>query len=404
MRCCGRRADEAELTLRDVIARSAVQGNFRRASGSRAICTTCLKPAAGRRGLSIAEEKAGYTRRRGWGRDRDWRTKRNVCKCSTRWVAAAKCCPGRAAPRKWTRCPKQAGRPAAKLWNDRENLLETGCKAAVVERAARRHWGSTPRSCGSTKYRGRNVGTARTRFNDYGPLLRLRRFEPARQLLVGCRAVFEAERDVSNSAKSTRPGRPGGRTGGRAEAVRFEQIALGYTYQAGQPEDSTSSHNNVANYLEPQGPDPASVLAHRLAAAAMWFQIQSGQCDDPQPRQLHPPRRAAGVCGGGGAGRGDRGRAVCRLVRASAPHRPRRRRRNRRRLATGGGRRLAKGAETQRREDVLASMPTAIRSAIEHEDVAELQAALEQMTPEESQAIIEQLQTVGLIGTHSAPT
>jgi hypothetical protein len=58
--------------------------------------------------------------------------------------------------------------------------------------------------------------------------------------------------------------------------VRFEEIALGYSYQAGQPEDCAIIHNNLANYLARQGADPAAVLAHRLAAATIRLQTQSG--------------------------------------------------------------------------------------------------------------------------------
>ena len=66
------------------------------------------------------------------------------------------------------------------------------------------------------------------------------------------------------------------KAGDRAAAVRFEQTALGYRYQAGAPEDCAISHNNLANYLERQGADPALVLAHRLAAAIIFLQTQSG--------------------------------------------------------------------------------------------------------------------------------
>ncbi len=71
---------------------------------------------------------------------------------------------------------------------------------------------------------------ARTRFNDYGPLLRLRRYDAARQLLVGCRAVFEAEQRCRELGKVySALADLEDKTGGRAEAVRFEQIALGYS-------------------------------------------------------------------------------------------------------------------------------------------------------------------------------
>ena len=118
---------------------------------------------------------------------------------------------------------------------------------------------------------------ARTRFNDYGPLLRLRRYDDARALLLSCRAVFEAERDIEMLGKVYGAlADLEDETGGRAAAVRFEEVGLGYTYQAGEPEDCAISHHNLANYLERQDDDPATVLAHRLAAAAIRLQTQSG--------------------------------------------------------------------------------------------------------------------------------
>ena len=65
--------------------------------------------------------------------------------------------------------------------------------------------------------------------------------------------------------------------------------------------------------------------------------------------------------------------------------------------------RSRRGAETLRGEELLASLPAAIRTAIEHQDVEALRAALEQMPPEESQAIVHQLQAAGLIGVSSGP-
>ena len=131
----------------------------------------------------------------------------------------------------------------------------------------------------ATQARGADdLELARTRFNDYGPLLRLGRFDEARALLLELpgrlrgRAssiemlgqVYSALADLEN------------KTGGRAAAVRFEEVAMGYRYQAGEPEDCAVSHHNLAHYLERQGADPATVLAHRLAAATIRLQMRSG--------------------------------------------------------------------------------------------------------------------------------
>ena len=118
---------------------------------------------------------------------------------------------------------------------------------------------------------------ARTRFNDYHPLLRLGRYDDARALLLSCRAVFEAERDIEMVGKVySALADLEDKTGGRDEAVRFEEVALGYTYQAGEPETCAITHHNLAISLERQGADPATVLAHRLAAAVICYQTQSG--------------------------------------------------------------------------------------------------------------------------------
>jgi hypothetical protein len=130
---------------------------------------------------------------------------------------------------------------------------------------------------------------ARTRFNDYAPLLRLRRYEDGRKLLLSCRAVFEAKRDVRGlgSVYSALADLEDN-TGGRAAAVRFEEVALGYNYQTGEPETCAISHHNLANYVERQDADPATVLAHRLAAAAICLQMQSGLL----PTTLRNPARS----------------------------------------------------------------------------------------------------------------
>ena len=119
---------------------------------------------------------------------------------------------------------------------------------------------------------------ARTRFNGHLPLLRLERYAEARRLLLDCRAVFEAERYIEGLGVVWGAlADLAGTTGDRADAVRFEEIAIGYSYQLGQPEDCAISHNNLSLYFEPSGKDTASILAHRLAATTMGLQMQSGQ-------------------------------------------------------------------------------------------------------------------------------
>jgi hypothetical protein len=94
---------------------------------------------------------------------------------------------------------------------------------------------------------------------------------------MSCRAVFEHERSIEML------GRVYGaladledKTGGRAAAVRFQEVALGYGYQQGEPGGCAISHHNLANYLERDGAESTAVLAHRLADAVICYQTQSG--------------------------------------------------------------------------------------------------------------------------------
>ena len=158
-------------------------------------------------------------------------------------------------------------------------------------------------------------------------------------------------------------------TGGRAEAVRFEEVALGYRYQAGEPEDCAISHNNLASYLERQGADPATVLAHRLAAAAIRLQTQvrptvyhGAQSGELRPAP-HPPT-FADVVGRVEAIEGVRFRALFERLPRTAPD---------------GDAALAAVwqmvADEKRRRDeikqrldaVLAAAPAAVRAAFELE-------------------------------------
>ncbi len=130
-----------------------------------------------------------------------------------------------------------------------------------------------------TQERGADaLEVARKRFNDYGPLLCL---GVSTRRVRCCGTAAPSSR---RSGTSPNLGKVYGaladledKAGDRAAAVRFEQTALGYTYQAGEPEDCAISHHNLAIYLQRQGADPALVLAHRLAAAVIWLQTQSGQ-------------------------------------------------------------------------------------------------------------------------------
>jgi hypothetical protein len=92
---------------------------------------------------------------------------------------------------------------------------------------------------------------ASARFNGHGLLLRLKRFDLARELLLECRAIFERENAVPEigrlfSALSTLERQQGGDV---KQARRFEETALRYKYVAGDPGDAAVSHLNLSSRI-----------------------------------------------------------------------------------------------------------------------------------------------------------
>ena len=197
-------------------------------------------------------------------------------------------------------------------------------------------------------------------------------------------------------------------TGGRAAAVRFEEVALGYKYQAGEPEDCAISHHNLANYLERQGADPATVLAHRLAAAAIRLQMQSGLLSTTVHNlansDLPPaPPAFADVAKRVEAIEGVRFQALFERLPRTAPD---------------GDAAIAavwqmvadekrrRDEERQRQDAVLASAPAAVRAAFELEGDefnAALRAALAELPEAEAAALKQRLREAGLISGSAGP-
>ena len=160
----------------------------------------------------------------------------------------------------------------------REPCWTPAARPPWASSAGRRRWRSTPRSCRPS----RRAAPASWRWP-----------APASTTTAPCCAWAAPPTPAPCSWAAGPSSRPNGifvglgkvysaladledKTGGRAQAVRWEEVALGYNYQAGDPEDCAISHNNLANYLERQGAAPALVLAHRLAAAVIRYQTRSG--------------------------------------------------------------------------------------------------------------------------------
>ena len=275
------RFQEAEPLLRDLIKRGVERGEYRTVSVASGELLILLRQN-GRldEALALAGEMAGYTQKAGlgpWAQLGDECRRLQILNALGRYDDVLEAV--EALRTKLAALPEQRElEEAVNPWNVREGLLDTGREAALRGE----HYGEAlALNAEIVQYRKQRGASAlelaRTRYNDSGALLRLARYKDARQLLLDCRAVFEAERDIEYLGKVwSALADLADKTGDQADAVRFEEIALAYKYQAGRPESCAVSHNNLANSLQRSGKDTETVLAHRLAAVAMALQMQSG--------------------------------------------------------------------------------------------------------------------------------
>ena len=115
-------------------------------------------------------------------------------------------------------------------WNVREVLLDTGRTAALQLGRWEQALSLNAEVVASKRARGASaLEVARTRYNDYGPLIRLGRYGEAHALLMECREVFESEGYLQGlgqvfSALADLEDN----LGHRDRAIRHEQTALRY--------------------------------------------------------------------------------------------------------------------------------------------------------------------------------
>lgn len=276
------RWQEAEAMMRDIVRRAAVRREFRTASAVMGFVINILR-STGRseEAPALVEEKKNYTRSAGlgpWTQLGDEGQRLQLLNNLGRYEEVLSGVEGlreqiRALPE------ESEQEEAVSPWNVREVILDAGHSAAMGLEQWEAMLALNAEILASKEARGAPaLEVARTRYNDYFPLLRLRRYGEARVLLHACRAVFEREKDVVGL------GQVFGaladledKLGHRGPAVAFEETALRYTYLAGDPEDCAISHFNLSIYLEGAGRDQRTYLAHRLAAGVIVFQTGSGR-------------------------------------------------------------------------------------------------------------------------------
>jgi hypothetical protein len=112
--------------------------------------------------------------------------------------------------------------------------------------------------------------TARYRFNDYGPLLRLGRLAEARSLLLDCREIYEREQNTPGLGKVlTALADVEDEAGRGQEAIGLQREGLRYSYLAGEVNSVAGSHHNFGNYLARHAADRPQALANHLTSALL---------------------------------------------------------------------------------------------------------------------------------------
>jgi hypothetical protein len=166
-------------------------------------------------------------------------------------------------------------------WNVRELVLDIGRAAALRLAEWQQALDFNAEHLASKQSRDApELEQARTLFNDYGPLLSLRRYDQARALLLACQAIFERESSVEMigmvlSARADLEAR----LDYPAQAKSLELAALRYEYIQGEPDSAEISHFNLDNYLLEAG-EPREALAHRLVAAMIAVATSSGRAPE----------------------------------------------------------------------------------------------------------------------------
>jgi tetratricopeptide (TPR) repeat protein len=167
-------------------------------------------------------------------------------------------------------------------FNVREILLNIGALAALRLESWQQALDLNSENLDSMRRRGAtDAEQANTEFNDYRPLLELGRMTQARDLLIRCRAVYEATNDIAFLGQTIGAlAEIEDRLGHRDQAISLATDALRFDYLAADPETIGIGHHSLANYLDRDGQEPRQVWAHWLAATVIAYQTGSGLLPD----------------------------------------------------------------------------------------------------------------------------
>jgi len=275
------RVSEAETALRDIMHRAATQGKIRTASVMAGEIINWFRTVGrAEEALALVEKIKDFTQRAGlgpWTQLSDEGRRLQLLHDLGRYEEVLHAV--EALQTHIHVLPEESQHEERVApWNVREVIFDTACNAARALERWETALTLNAEIIASKETRGAPVlDVAKTRFNDYGPLLRLGRAGESRTLLHTCRAIFEAKHDIEMLGRvfsaladlEDMLDHP-------VQAIDFGETALRYTYLAGHPEACAIAHHNLSNYLQRAGRDRKVALAHRLAGGVIHWQTSSG--------------------------------------------------------------------------------------------------------------------------------
>lgn len=156
-------------------------------------------------------------------------------------------------------------------WNVQEGILDVGRVSAMALERWDEALDLNDDIAGIKRLSGASSSdAARTRFNDYIPLLHLGRLADVDQLLRDCQDVFDTVGDIPQLAEvyDARADLENKRDHPQ-DAVDLQRTSLRLRYVRPDPREISAAHHELADYLSRTSDKPAEQRAHRLAASLL---------------------------------------------------------------------------------------------------------------------------------------
>ena len=263
----------AEKTLRRYLTDVVERGDYAAASAAAGqLMDLCRVSGRLSEALDIARQKTDYTRRAGlgpWTQLLDEVRRLQVLNAMGQAGEVLRETQRLLRARPPDASAKDGPNELVNAWDVQEVLLDTGRYAAVMLGQWQDALDLNAQQLDSLRNRAAPITDIElSRFNDYGPLLRLGQVNAALDLLLECRRVFEDAHDLEMLGKtlSALADTENARARGGA-AISLERDALRYNYLSGDVTVIADSYHNLGNYLARYARSSTAALAFHLLSA-----------------------------------------------------------------------------------------------------------------------------------------